>query len=273
MILTHHTIEIKTVTQSPFRSEEMKMRCRAYRVSEIIANGLWAADGGAGKLNWTKAAEDNVSHSFATWHNYQKTEIWFSMEICSYIKIKRFTRMMVEWEQQAGAIRLSGERFVQFECKTDNFFKTSTVDWHDTAVDMQLFMIAFGNDDVNGGGEEIKRKSTPSLVRTSVVCCTTATTTLNNYTSFALYYRVAWNELWSRDNNSASASSLIGPTTIRSHSRGQHKRMQKIFRKNKINANQWRRRNEKKKENKMRIHCRPKSEWNEKPAKCGAISL
>lgn len=63
---------------------------------------------------------------------------------------------------------------------------TSTVDWHDTAVDKQLFMIAFGNDVDDGGGEKIKKRSVPSGVCTSIVGCMAAAAALDNYTHHLL---------------------------------------------------------------------------------------
>lgn len=99
-----------------------------------------------GKLNWTKAAEDNVSHSLATWHNYQNWNLILRENI---YQTKAFAICLREdVKQQAGAIRLN-----QSACKTstrasftiwmENRLKTLAVDWHDTAIGSQLFVNVF----------------------------------------------------------------------------------------------------------------------------------
>lgn len=157
--------------------------------------------GRARKLNWTKPKIMCRIHSLRDTITIEekKTEIWFSMEICEY-QNKRFSAN--SGRPKTIRTNLNGKLII--------ISRTSTVDWHDAAVDMQLFMIAFGNDVDDGGGEQIKRKSIPSGVRTSHCWVNGSGGGQQSHSSFALHYRVAWNEPWNRDNHSVSASSLIG---------------------------------------------------------------
>lgn len=149
---TPHNWNIKTVNSCTIPLSPIHTVCACKSARWDARDGLvsrkwlqWILSGILGKLNRMKAAENNVSHSLATWHNYQNWNLILreniyqtkAFAICLREEMLNSRRApSVSTSQSANASAMH-----EFEWKTD--LKTSAIDWHDTAVGSQLFVNVF----------------------------------------------------------------------------------------------------------------------------------
>lgn len=175
---TPHNWNIKTVNSCTIPLSPIHTVCACKSARWDARDGLvsrkwlqWILSGILGKWNWTKAAEDNVSHSLATWHNYQNWNLILreniyqtkAFAICLREEMLNSRRAPSVSTSQS-AKRLNASAMHEFEWKTD--LKLWQLIDTTRQSDRNYLWMCFGNGDGEARREMKKiiiQQSTPSF--------------------------------------------------------------------------------------------------------------